>query len=261
MPPIAIRLARTQADYAGCEELSRSIWGAAERNVVPRELLLTMQLNGGIVQGAWLPDGTIVGFVFGFLGERDGRLRLCSHQLGVLPAYRGTGLGVRLKLAQAEEGRRRGLDLITWTFDPLEARNAYINLHRLGAIARRYDRDHYGVMDDDLNRGLSTDRFEAEWWIGAGAPRWRPTQADLDQASVRLRVGAGDTPEAGAVGPSDVGVVLIEVPGDFQAVKRRSPALAQDWRLATREALEAALAQGFQAADFLRRGAYVMVRA
>ena len=261
MPPIAIRLALTQEEYAGCEELSRSIWGAAERNVVPRELMLTMQVNGGIVQGAWLPDGTIVGFVFGFLGERDGTLRLCSHQLGVLPAYRGTGLGVQLKLAQAEEARRRGLELITWTFDPLEARNAYINLHRLGAIARRYDRDHYGVMDDELNRGLSSDRFEAEWWIGAAAPRWQPAQADLAEAPVRLRVGAGDTPEAEAVGPSDVRVVLIEVPLDFQALKRQSLALAQDWRLATREALEGALAQGFQAADFLRRGVYVMVRA
>ncbi len=261
MPPIAIRLARTREDYAGCEELSRSIWGAAERNVVPRELLLTMQLNGGIVQGAWLPDGTIVGFVFGFLGERDGRLRLCSHQLGVLPAYRGTGLGVQLKLAQAEVARRRGLDLITWTFDPLEARNAYINLHRLGAIARRYDRDHYGVMDDELNRGLSTDRFEAEWWIGAATSRWRPTQADLAEAPVRLRVGVGDTPLAEAVEPSDARVLLIEVPVDFQALKRRSLELAQHWRLATREAVETTLAQGFQAADFLRRGAYVMVRA
>jgi predicted GNAT superfamily acetyltransferase len=261
VPPIAIRLARTQEDYAGCEELSRSIWGAAERNVVPRELLLTMQLNGGIVQGAWLPDGTIVGFVFGFLGERDGTRRLCSHQLGVVPAYRGTGLGVQLKLAQAEEVRRRGLALITWTFDPLEARNAYINLHRLGAIARWYDRDHYGVMDDELNRGLSTDRFEAEWWIEAAASRRRPTEAELAEAPVMLRVGAGETAQAEAVRAPDARVLLIEVPADFQALKRRSLELAQHWRLATRAALETTLAQGFQATDFLRRGAYVMVRA
>lgn len=260
-PEVSIRLARTHEDYAGCEELSRSIWGAAERNVVPRELLLTMQANGGIVQGAWLPNGTIVGCVFGFLGSRDGQLRLCSHQLGVLPAYRGTGLGVRLKMAQGEEAQRRGLELITWTFDPLEARNAYINLHRLAAIARTYDRDHYGVMDDELNRGLSTDRFEAEWWLGPASARWpRPADADVDRAPSILCVGASGEPAPARVRLSEVQAVLVEVPSDLQALKGRSLALAHRWRLASREALEAALTAGFYASDFLRRGAYVLVR-
>jgi predicted GNAT superfamily acetyltransferase len=162
---IAIRLVRTDSEYAACEAMSREIWGAAERNVVPRELLLTMQINGGIVQGAFLPNGLLVGFVFGFLGMREGVLRLCSHQLGVKPEYRGGGIGIALKEAQREEAVRRGYPLITWTFDPLEARNAYINLHRLGVISRLYDRNHYGVMEDDLNRGLATDRMEAEWWL------------------------------------------------------------------------------------------------
>jgi predicted GNAT superfamily acetyltransferase len=255
VPPIAIRLARTQEDYAGCEELSRSIWGAAERNVVPRELLLTMQLNGGIVQGAWLPDGTIVGFVFGFLGERDGRRRLCSHQLGVLPAYRGTGLGVRLKLAQAEEARRRGLELITWTFDPLEARNAYINLHRLGGVAWRYDRDHYGVMDDDLNRGLATDRFEAEWWLMK--PRSVPA---VDQPIVMLGVGRDGHPRRIDVDVREASSALIAVPTDFQAIKLQSMELARLWRTETRAAFEAALAAGLIAVDFQRDGVYVMQR-
>jgi len=255
VPPIAIRLARTREDYAGCEELSRSIWGAAERNVVPRELLLTMQLNGGIVQGAWLPDGTIVGFVFGFLGERDGRLRLCSHQLGVLPAYRGTGLGVQLKLAQAEVARRRGLDLITWTFDPLEARNAYINLHRLGAIARRYDRDHYGVMDDELNRGLSTDRFEAEWWLMK--PRSVPAAG---QPTVMLGVGSHGDPRRLHFDLRGASSAFIAVPKDFQAIKLQSMGLARLWRTETRAAFEAALAAGLIAVDFQRDGVYVMQR-
>ena len=261
MPPISIRLARTHEDYAGCEELSRSIWGAAERNVVPRELLLTIQLNGGIVQGAWLPDGTIAGFVFGFVGWRDGQLRLCSHQLGVLPAYRGAGLGVRLKMAQAEEAQRRGLELITWTFDPLEARNAYINLHRLGAIARLYDPDHYGLMEDELNRGLASDRLEAEWWLGAAADRWhRPSPTDLDRATVTLRVGSDGRPVLVPLRLAEVRTVVIEIPSDFQALKAQSPEQAREWRLATREAFEGALAAGFYAGDFLRRGAYVMVR-
>ncbi len=255
MPPIPIRLARTQAEYAGCEELSRSIWGAAERNVVPRELLLTMQLNGGIVQGAWLPDGTIVGFVFGFLGERDGRRRLCSHQLGVVPAYRGAGLGVQLKLAQAEEARRRGLELITWTFDPLEARNAYINLHRLGAIARRYDRDHYGVMDDELNRGLATDRFEAEWWLAK--PRSVPA---VGQPVVMLGVGRHGDPLRINFDVRGASSAVIAVPGDLQAIKAQSMELARLWRTETRAAFEAALAAGLIAVDFQRDGVYVMQR-
>lgn len=261
MPPISIRLARTHEDYAGCEELSRSIWGASERNVVPRELLLTMQLNGGIVQGAWLPDGTIVGFVFGFLGRRDNQLRLCSHQLGVIPAYRGQGLGIRLKMAQAEEAQRRGLDLITWTFDPLEARNAYINLHRLGAIAQLYDRDHYGVMEDELNRGLPSDRLEAEWWLGPAANRWRrPRPQEADRAPVILAVGPDGGPQPTSVRPSQTRTVVVEVPADFQALKAGNPGQALQWRLAAREALEAVLAARFYAADFLPRGAYVMVR-
>ncbi len=254
-PEISIRLAQTHEEYAGCEELSRTIWGAAERNVVPRELLLTMQGNGGIVQGAWLPDGTIVGFVFGFLGQRDGRLRLCSHQLGVLPPYRGTGLGVRLKQAQAGEAQRRGLELITWTFDPLEARNAYINLHRLGAIAMLYERDHYGPMEDELNRGLPSDRFEAEWWLNR--PRLMPP---VRKPVVMLGVGDHGDPVRIHFDVRGASSALIAVPSDFQAIKRQSTGSAMRWRTESRAAFETALAAGLIAADFQRDGVYVMQR-
>ena len=94
--PAEIRMIRTHDEFAACEAMSRDIWGAAERNVVPRELLLTMQLNGGLVHGAFLSDGRLVGFCFGFAGLRDGQLRLCSHQLGVIPELRGAGIGLRL---------------------------------------------------------------------------------------------------------------------------------------------------------------------
>src|SRR3984893_15138276 len=161
VPPEAdVRLVRSHDEFAACEGMSREIWGAAERNVVPRELLLTMQHNGGLVHGAFLTDGTMVGFCFAFVGMRDGQLRLCSHQLGVSPAFRGSGIGIALKRAQQRDALRLGYELVTWTFDPLEARNAYINLHRLGCIARLYDRDHYGTMADELNRGLPSDGRE-----------------------------------------------------------------------------------------------------
>src|SRR5256884_1874782 len=145
-PPVDIRLVRTHDEFAACEAMSRDIWGAAERNVVPRELLLTIQLNGGLVHGAFFPDGRLVGFCFAFLGRRNGQLRLCSHQLGVVPELRGGGIGIALKEADLAAALALGDDLVSWTFDPLEARNAYINIHRLGCIARLFDREHYGGL-------------------------------------------------------------------------------------------------------------------
>jgi predicted GNAT superfamily acetyltransferase len=253
--PVEIRLVRTHDEFAACEAMSRDIWGAAERNVVARELLLTMQHNGGLVHGAFLPEGRLVGFCFGFLGMRDGQLRLCSHQLGVLPEFRGTGIGIALKQAQRYDALRQGCELVTWTFDPLEARNAYINLHRLGCIARVYDRDHYGAMEDDLNRGLPSDRFEAEWWLSRATP---PTAAD---PQVMLRVGSSGEPvrEDLDLGPRTT--ALIAVPPDFQEVKRRSLELALRWRMESRAAFEIAIAAGLIAIDFRRDGTYVMARA
>src|SRR5438067_13371907 len=109
-PPVDIRLVRTHDEFAACEAMSRDIWGAAERNVVPRELLLTIQLNGGLVHGAFVPDGRLVGFCFALLGRRDGQLRLCSHQLGVLPERRGSGIGIALKQAQGADALRLGYE-------------------------------------------------------------------------------------------------------------------------------------------------------
>ena len=276
---VRIRSVRTPDEFAACEAMSRDIWGAAERNVVPRELLLTMQINGGLVLGAFGPAQRMVGFVFGFAGVRGGRLRICSHQLGVMPEYRGKGIGIALKQAQREEALRLGYELITWTFDPLEARNAYINLHRLGCIARVYDRDHYGPMEDELNKGLPSDRFEAEWWlkptVAPGADRRPPPAPGADQTP-------RPKPGAGAELPADLPVLLdvdrdgkprrasmdlagerrglIRVPVDFQAVKRRDLELALQWRLESRAAFEAALSEGLVATDCTREGWYVMDR-
>ena len=250
---LQIRLVQSHEEYAACEAMTRDIWGAAERNVVPRELLLTIQLNGGLVHGAFLPDGRLVGFCFGFAGLRNGRLRLCSHQLGVYPEYRGTGIGVALKEAQRRDALRLGYELVTWTFDPLEARNAYINLHRLGCIARVYDRNHYGTMEDELNRGLPSDRFEAEWWLA----RTKPATTDRDVRIV-LRVGKDGAPEREPSRLEPGHAAIIQIPSDFQALKRRSVELALRWRLESRAAFEDALAAGLVAVDFRREGAYIM---
>src|ERR1700736_5724038 len=246
-----MRLLRTADEFAACEAMSRDIWGAAERNVVPRELLLTMQHNGGLVHGAFLTDGPMVGFCFAFVGMRDGQLRLCSHQLGVSPAFRGSGIGIALKQAQQRDALRLGYELVTWTFDPLEARNAYINLHRLGCIARLYDRNHYGAMEDELNRGLPSDRFEAEWWLR----RQTPAIAS-GEPLVLLRVGASGEPVREAYELSTGANALIAVPPDFQAIKRASPELALRWRMESRAAFEAVLGAQLISIDFRRDGGH-----
>ena len=255
-PRVEIRLVRSHEEYAACEAMSRDVWGAAERNVVPRELLLTMQLNGGLVHGAFRPDGQLVGFCFAFLGRREGQLRLCSHQLGVLPEFRGAGIGIALKQAQRADAIRLGYELVTWTFDPLEARNAYINLHRLGCIARLYDRNHYGEMEDELNRGLPSDRLEAEWWLRRNKPA-----IILNDPVVLLRVGTDGSPVRDDPPVSGRQPALIGVPSDFQAIKRKSLELATRWRMESRAAFELALGAGLVAVDFQRPGAYVMAPA
>lgn len=251
-PDVDIRLVRSHEEFAACETMSRDVWGAAERNIVPHELLLTMQLNGGLVHGAFRPDGQLVGFCFAFAGLRDGRLRLCSHQLGVIPEFRGSGIGIALKQAQGRDALARGYELISWTFDPLEARNAYINLNRLGCIARLYDRDHYGPMEDELNRGLPSDRFEAEWWLRRDKP------ATSGQAVVMLEVGPQGEPRRGTFAVAGAPCAMIAVPPDFQSIKHENIELAKRWRLESRAAFEAALAAGLTATDFQRDGGYVM---
>src|SRR5438876_4411473 len=220
-PRVEIRLVRSHGGFAACEAMSRDIWGAAERNVVPRELLLTIQLNGGLVHGAFAPDGRLVGFCFALVGRRDGQLRLCSHQLGVIAELRGGGIGIALKQAQRADALRLGYELVTWTFDPLEARNAYINLHRLGCVARLYDRNHYGDMEDELNRGLPSDRLEAEWWLQQDKPA-----VIVDDPIILLRVGPDGGPRRDTVTLTSRRPALIGVPSDFQAIKQQSLDLA-----------------------------------
>jgi chorismate synthase len=252
---IDIRLVRTHAEYAACEVMSQQVWGSADRNIVPHELLLTMQLNGGLVHGAFRSNGQLVGFLFAFPGVRDGQLRLCSHQLGVIPEFRGSGIGIGLKQAQGRDAAARGYELISWTFDPLESRNAYINLHRLGCIARSYDRDHYGPMEDELNRGLPSDRLEAEWWL-----RRKKPEASADGV-VMLRVGADREPVLVTSNVSGTEVATIAVPEDFQSIKRRDTEMAIRWRMESRAAFEGALAAGLIATDFRRDRGYVMTSA
>jgi predicted GNAT superfamily acetyltransferase len=152
------------ADFERCVELQLAVWGYSDGDLIPKRVFIVAEAIGGQVIGAF--DGEeLVGFAMSLPGYRDGRAYLHSHMLAVLPEYRNAGLGRRLKLAQRDDALARGIELMEWTFDPLEIKNAHLNIARLGAIARRYRRDFYGPSTSPLQGGLPTDRLVAEWWL------------------------------------------------------------------------------------------------
>jgi predicted GNAT superfamily acetyltransferase len=161
---IEIRHLSSLEQFERCVVLQLEVWGYSDGDVIPRRVFIVAQRIGGQVLGAF--DGeTIVGFAMSLPGFRNGRSYLHSHMLAVLPEYRNAGLGRRLKLAQREDALARGFDLMEWTYDPLEIKNAHLNIARLGAISRRYQPDFYGSSSSPLQGGLPTDRLYAEWWL------------------------------------------------------------------------------------------------
>lgn len=156
----------TQLDeFRDVLRLQQEIWGFADIELLPLRFLVVVSRVGGHVFGAY--DGAeMIAFCFAIPGIKPGNIPyLHSHMLGVQPAYRDTGIGRRLKLSQREEALSRGITLIEWTFDPLELKNAYLNIVKLGAIVRRYSENQYGVTASPLHGGLPTDRCYAEWWL------------------------------------------------------------------------------------------------
>jgi predicted GNAT superfamily acetyltransferase len=167
-----IKEART---VEGFESLQQRVWGCAAVEVVPAHLLQAHLHHGALLLGAWQED-QLVGCCYAFPGPR-GQDYLYSHLAAVIPELQGQGLGRQLKLAQAEWAQERGYRRIVWTFDPLQAGNARLNLTRLGATCQRYRVNYYGELDDELNRGLATDRLEVDWWLD-GVEKG-PVQAEI----------------------------------------------------------------------------------
>jgi predicted GNAT superfamily acetyltransferase len=147
-----------------CAALQEAVWGSGDGDVVSRRIFTVVSHIGGQVLGAFDGD-TLAGFAFALPGYRDGRAYLHSHILAVLPDYRNAGIGRRLKFAQRDDAIARGFDLMEWTFDPLEIKNAHLNIARLGAVVRRYHPNLYGSSSSPLQGSLPTDRLYAEWWL------------------------------------------------------------------------------------------------
>jgi len=264
---VEIRPIQTHDEYRAVERLQREVWrleGMME--VVPDHLLLTAQRNGGLVLGAFesLPEEgeRLIGFVFGFVGlSPDGRVKHCSHIAGVASARRSQNVGYRLKLAQRQHVLAQGMELITWTFDPLESRNSRLNFHKLGVTCNTYLRNLYGSMRDGLNVGLFSDRFQVEWHIASGhvTDRLRDDWVGLS-LSVLLAEGVpilnrplpGELPRPPrTLLPLEGDMLLVQIPAHFQVIKSADLGLARAWREHTRALFEAAFAEGYTVVDLL----------
>jgi predicted GNAT superfamily acetyltransferase len=161
---IVIRRCQGLDELRACVALQKEIWNFSDAELVPLRMFVVAEKVGGQVMGAFA-GAEMVGFALSVPGTRSGHVYLHSHMLAVRKEHRNSGLGRRLKLLQREDALARGIELIEWTFDPLEIKNSYLNLEKLGGIARRYNINQYGITSSPLQGGLPSDRLIAEWWL------------------------------------------------------------------------------------------------
>ncbi len=255
-----VRAASGRDDYDACVRLQRDVWGLSDLEITSAIQLVATVHAGGLLLVAE-SAGTVVGFCYAFAALRGGEAHLHSDMLAVHPAARGLGVGLRLKWAQREEALRRGLRLVTWTFDPTRAGNARLNLHHLGATSREFLPDFYGTTSSALHHGLATDRLFVRWELdsprvarrAAGEPGATPdfdALPAINDATWRGGVPATSPPRLELDAPE----LLLEIPGDWDAVVRADAGLAREWQDAVRRAFEALFARGYAALGFVSTG-------
>ena len=255
-------------------QVESDTWGLKPGDSVPDHVLTAIARNGGVLLGAYDAD-RLIGFTLGWIGLNDPtdnkiaaeQLKLVSHMTGVLSGYRDQRVGFHLKLAQREWALARGLYLVTWTYDPLESRNAYLNIHLLGCTCHTYFRDYYGEMTDGMNQGIASDRFRVDWWIDSDHVINRIAQAknqikktlsvdDLLQTGTQLLNPAKYEKGKPAVPTDNSEIpasdqVLLEIPPDFQVIRQNDLGLAGVWRFHTRELFEILFAENYQVVDHI----------
>lgn len=251
-----IRPCHCAADYQACQKAQKAAWGITEEGyVVPIATMVGAQLHGGLVLGAFLPDGQAVGLSFAFLARIGSRIGLYSQLTGVVPHYQGLGIGEQLKHAQRRSARQDGLPLIAWAFDPLQAGNAHFNLARLGATATRYVENMYGPRTDALNANVPTDRLIAQW--ETHDPQGEPAPLPSLDSSPRLisieTETSNPTFNPAPLQENPPGHLLLEVPPRIADLRHNSPPLAEAWRQAIHAAFTAAFAAGYAATGFSRQ--------
>jgi len=233
---IVIRNIESLAEMREVEQLQRDIWGVDELEVYPALALKPQTEVGAILMGAFA-EGRMVGFVFGFPGILDGETIIHSDMLGIREEYRSQNVGYLLKIAQRDAALARGVKRITWTFDPLQSRNAHFNFAKLGVIADRYYVDYYGVTSSFLHR-FGTDRLWVTWLLERERVKSRIEGRSLPRL---VRVGEDLEPVEGD--PLSGPQVIIEIPGELKSHHER-------WREATRRAFTSAINAGYVVEEF-----------
>jgi predicted GNAT superfamily acetyltransferase len=272
---ISIRDLKTYEELKKVESLEKEVWGISDLDAIPMALAVALREAGSIWLGAF-DGGKMAGFAFAFLGLECGSLMLHSHMLAVQQAYRDSDLGYKLKLAQRERAMSLRIREITWTFDPLQSKNAHFNFDKLGVISNSYKVDFYGPETSSVLHRNGTDRLWVRWPLASRRVQDRlqrkehRTQAleALATLTPLVRFHAGGTPERTEL-PAALKRqrIAIEIPSDIGEVERRDAALAREWRLATRWAFTEALGAGFFVAEFCRTvrgkqgpGVYILER-
>lgn len=271
MSEIVIRSLQGADEYSAAETIQRVAWMMPDLEIIPGHVMHALQHNGAALLGAF--DGErLVGFALGVLGTENipgridevaaARLKMFSVIAGVLPDYQRQNIGYKLKMAQRDFANHIGIRLITWTFDPLESRNAQFNIGKLGVVCHRYLRHFHGEMSG-INQGLPTDRFEVEWWVTSkrvaarSAQKWRPLALDALLAGGALLVNEASMNQDGVPEPPlnyvsrPSNLMLVEIPANFQSIKRHDLPLAQRWRMHTRDVFEEMFHSGFMVTDFV----------
>ena len=265
-PPPIIRPFASRPDYDACVRLQRETWGEDFVDVVPATILMVSQRVGGVSAGAFDADGRLLGFVFGISGIRGGELVHWSDMLAVRPEARGTGLGKRLKHFQRRQLLERGIRRMLWTYDPLVARNANLNLNGLGARPVEYVADMYGDTRSALHAGLDTDRLIVEWRLDeAGPAGTEPEAGNGSPGSMPGLEGPGTAAGAAPIvdaewlrreRPLPTGPrVRVAAPADIDGLKASDPACARAWQQAQRRAFTWYLANGYRVSGFEHRPA------
>ncbi|HEY7388297.1 MAG TPA: GNAT family N-acetyltransferase [Bryobacteraceae bacterium] len=233
---IEVRKLSTLTELTEAVDLQQRVWGFEDRDVVPLPPFVVAAHTGGQVFGAF-ESGRMVGFCLAFAGIKpEGRIYLHSHMLAVLPEYHNQGVGRQLKLEQRSDALARGIGLIEWTFDPLQLKNAYFNIARLGAIARRYLENIYGSSSSKLHVGLPSDRVVAEWWLERADGPLRPVLNAEER---------------------------ISIPADIERIRRDDPGRAREIQLSVATRFQACANRGLAAIGFERgegEGVYLLGR-
>jgi predicted GNAT superfamily acetyltransferase len=253
MPEVEIRLLGSLEEFRACEQLQKEVWGTLG---VSSELLSVVQKYGGTVLGA-LVKGRVVGFVSAFLARYHGRLIHWSHMMAVNARYRDQGVGFRMKLAHRKLALQQGIKAICWTYDPLQSRNATLNLRRLGARVVEYIPDCYGHFASVIEKGLPSDRFVVEWriatrrverYLRSNAP---PPDASLPRVNETCLAGAGFVENRRIMLHRREPRLLVQIPSNTDAMRVEALPLARRWRMETREIFVRYFKAGYTVEDFL----------